>query len=87
MLATRDWIESSLNADTDVKPPDGVYVDGVQLTETLSLCHRSLQETGYGLVAAGRLTDLLRRVSVFGVALARLDIRQVSRCHDGGPVP
>ena len=32
-------------------------------------------------IAAGRLTDLLRRVSVFGVTLARIDIRQDAARH------
>ena len=40
------------------------------------LCHRSLEETGQGLIAAGRLTDLLRRAAAFGLTLARIDIRQ-----------
>ena len=33
------------------------------------------------LIAAGRLTDLLRRVAAFGVTLAPLDIRQDSARH------
>ena len=33
------------------------------------------------MIAAGRLTDLLRRVAVFGVTLARLDIRQEASRH------
>ncbi len=36
---------------------------------------------GMGLIAGGRLTDLLRRVSVFGVTLAPLDIRQDAARH------
>jgi phosphoenolpyruvate carboxylase len=45
------------------------------------LCHASLVECGHGLIAGGRLTDVLRRVAVFGVTLARLDIRQASDRH------
>ena len=37
--------------------------------------------TGDGVIADGRLTDLLRRVATFGVTLARLDIRQDSARH------
>ena len=39
---------------------------------------RSLYECGGGLIADGRLLDLLRRVSAFDLSLLKLDIRQVS---------
>jgi phosphoenolpyruvate carboxylase len=47
----------------------------------LLLCHRSLVATGNGLIAAGRLTDILRRVAAFGLVLAPLDVRQESARH------
>ena len=47
----------------------------------LRLCHRSLVATGNAIVAAGRLTDILRRVAVFGLTLAPLDIRQDAARH------
>jgi phosphoenolpyruvate carboxylase len=47
----------------------------------LLLCHRSLVATGNALIAAGRLTDILRRVSAFGLALAPLDLRQEAARH------
>ena len=37
--------------------------------------------TGNGVIAGGRLTDLLRRVTTFGVTLARLDLRQEAQRH------
>jgi phosphoenolpyruvate carboxylase len=81
MLATREWIEASLDADTDVIPREDVYVDSTPFVEALRLCHRSLDSSGHGLIAAGRLTDVLRRASAFGVTLARLDIRQDAGRH------
>jgi phosphoenolpyruvate carboxylase len=81
MLATRAWVEESLRADHGIAPGPDVYVDSIDLTEALRLCHRSLRETGHELVASGRLTDVLRRVSVFGVTLARLDVRQDAARH------
>jgi phosphoenolpyruvate carboxylase len=81
MLATRTWVETSLRSDGDVPPGPDVYVEATDFMAALSLCHRSLEETGQGLVAAGRLTDLLRRAAAFGVTLARLDIRQDSARH------
>ena len=47
----------------------------------LLLCHRSLVATGNGLIAAGRLTDILRRVAAFGLTLAPLDLRQDAARH------
>lgn len=38
---------------------------------------RSLYTCGSGNIADGRLLDLIRRVSCFGMCLMKLDIRQV----------
>jgi phosphoenolpyruvate carboxylase len=81
MLETRRWAEASLQADENVHPSGAVYIDETDLVAALTLCHRSLEETGQGLIAEGRLADLLRRVSVFGVTLARIDVRQDSARH------
>ena len=81
MRATRDWIETTLQGDEDVPVAPDVYLDSADLMADLRLCHRSLEATGHALIAAGRLTDLLRRVSVFDVTLARIDIRQDSARH------
>src|SRR5688572_13527811 len=92
MRTTRDWIERLLQVsgrsertgparDEGIVFPPEIYLDAGDLMADLSLCHRSLEETGHGLIASGRLTDLLRRVSVFGVRLAPLDIRQDAARH------
>src|SRR6185369_2407533 len=60
-----------------------VYVTAGDFAADLRVCHRSLESTGQGLIADGRLTDVLRRVAAFGVTLARLDIRQDSARHTG----
>jgi phosphoenolpyruvate carboxylase len=49
--------------------------------EPLLLCHRSLYATGNGIIADGRLTDVLRRLAAFGLTLVRLDIRQEAERH------
>jgi phosphoenolpyruvate carboxylase len=54
-----------------------------ELWDDLHLCHRSLEETGATVIAAGRLADLLRRVTAFGLTLVRLDIREDSGVHTG----
>jgi len=84
LLATRDSIEAAL------AQPDGWQNwggDGVSLTdrsellEPLLRCHRSLHDTGNGLIADGRLLDVIRRVHAFGLTLVRLDVRQDSSRH------
>jgi phosphoenolpyruvate carboxylase len=79
MAVTRDWIEEALQRDTP--PAADVYLDVAPLDAALRLCHESLNETGHGLIADGRLTDLRRRVATFGLTLARLDIRQEAGRH------
>ena len=49
--------------------------------EPLLLCHRSLYATGNGIIADGRLTDVLRRLAAFGLTLVRLDVRQEAERH------
>ncbi len=57
------------------------YLAAAELAEPLELCLRSLVATGNEVIAAGRLTDILRRVATFGVTLARLDLRQEAERH------
>ena len=45
------------------------------------LCYRSLHATGNGIVANGRLLDVLRRIAAFGLTLVRLDVRQEANRH------
>ena len=52
-----------------------------ELIEPLLLCYRSLHATGNGIIADGRLTDVLRRMAAFGVTLVRLDLRQEAERH------
>ena len=52
-----------------------------EFIEPLLLCHRSLHATGNGIIADGRLTDVLRRMAAFGLTLVRLDVRQEAERH------
>jgi phosphoenolpyruvate carboxylase len=70
------------------RPPDPggpvseeIYRSAEDLAEPLRLCHDSLYETGNGVLADGLLADTLRRLSCFGLTLARLDIRQEAQRH------
>jgi phosphoenolpyruvate carboxylase len=53
----------------------------LQFLEPLELCYRSLCDCGDKLIADGRLLDLMRQVSTFGLSLVKLDIRQESERH------
>ena len=63
-------------------------VNGVQpilekadLIKPLQIMYKSLNETGFGVVADGFLLDIIRRLSAFGVTLVPLDIREESTRH------
>jgi len=82
----RDRLGATLRqveAQLDGKPTDGAPIieSDRDLVEPLRLCHRSLTALGDGLIADGRLRDLLRRVAAFGTTLVRLDIRQHATRH------
>jgi phosphoenolpyruvate carboxylase len=81
LTATREWIEACLRVPDVLPHGADVYIGAEDLADTLRLCHRSLAATGHGLIADGRLTDMLRRVAAFGVTLARLDVRQDASRH------
>ncbi len=57
------------------------FLEVEQFAAPLLLCHRSLAATGNGLIASGRLADILRRVAAFGLTLAPLDLRQDAARH------
>ncbi|HVS33096.1 MAG TPA: phosphoenolpyruvate carboxylase [Thermoanaerobaculia bacterium] len=76
---TRDSIEELLErTDRIVCPP---LMQRSDVLEPLMTCWRSLHETGNGILAGGRLLDMIRRAHCFGTTLVRLDIRQDSARH------
>lgn len=76
---TIGWIEAQL--DGRRLPPGEAYLDYRELAEPLLDCYRSLHACGAGIVADGRLLDLLRRLACFRLTLMRLDIRQEAARH------
>lgn len=79
---TRRAVEEQLSTrppDRGAVPPDEVYRTAEDLARPLRLCYKSLHATGNGVIADGLLADTLRRLSCFGLTLARLDIRQEAR--------
>lgn len=79
LASTKKQMEDQLSG-RPFSTPDG-YETEQEFLEPLLLIHRSLYDTGAGMVADGRLTDLIRRVHAFGLALMKLDIRQEAERH------
>ncbi len=79
MERTREWARAWVHSDeTSVVDP---YLDPADVIEPLELIRQSLIEVGAEDVAQGELTDILRRLAVFGLTLARIDLRQESTRH------
>ncbi|MGE0447221.1 MAG: phosphoenolpyruvate carboxylase, partial [Vicinamibacterales bacterium] len=81
LTATRAWADASRRAGHELASSEPILRTREELAGPLRLCHDSLCATGHALIAGGRLTDLLRRIAVFGMTMARLDIRQESSRH------
>lgn len=76
---TRSWIEARLAGQ---KIDTGPVIDSDEdLRAPLLLAYDSLMACGMARIADGLLTDTIRRVSVFGCCLLRLDVRQESTQH------
>jgi phosphoenolpyruvate carboxylase len=60
---------------------DPIYTNPQELLQPLKVAFESLNACGAGAVAEGRLLDLIRRISCFGLTLMELDIRQEASRH------
>ena len=84
MEATIDHLGARIRGDAPREEGAGStrpFTHREELLDPLTLCYRSLHETGLGILAQGRLLDLLRRLACFGLNLVRLDIRQEAAKH------
>lgn len=81
LLKTRKRLELLLEDLPSDHDPWDYYETSDQLLEPLLLCYDSLQSCGSGVLADGRLADLIRRVATFGMVLMKLDLRQESGRH------
>ncbi|HUP45764.1 MAG TPA: phosphoenolpyruvate carboxylase [Thermoanaerobaculia bacterium] len=81
LAETRTSIETALVDDGGWRGWRSPFATSADLLEPLLACHRSLHETGNGLIADGRLVDVIRRAYTFGLVLVRLDIRQDAARH------
>ncbi len=76
---TRLWAEALMNGER--APELDIYLTTEELRADLMICYRSLCSIGAEIIAQGQLTDLLRRLSCFGLSLVRIDLRQESSRH------
>lgn len=81
LARTRTRLELQLDNCPCEQDPCDFYETSCQLLEPLLLCYDSLQSCGSGVIADGRLSDLIRRVATFGMGLMKLDLRQESGRH------
>ncbi|XP_017971375.1 PREDICTED: phosphoenolpyruvate carboxylase 4 isoform X2 [Theobroma cacao] len=81
LMKTRRRLELLLEDLPCEYDPWDYYETTDQLLEPLLLCYESLQSCGAGILADGRLADLIRRVVAFGMVLMKLDLRQESGRH------
>ena len=79
LKATKQVIDARLAGEVASNPDE--LTEKREMEEPLALCDRSLREVGLGVLANGRLRDLLRRLSCFGLTLVKLDIRQEAARH------
>ena len=75
-----DSYSSNKEASRITAPKSGLYTKQA-LMEPLLLCYNSLIACGDELIAEGRLTDIIRKLNVFGLTIFRLDIRQEADRH------
>ena len=75
----RQGIEDTLNGESPA--PGTLAFSAADLWDPLYRCYQSLTDSGMGIIANGRLLDLLRRVRCFGVHLVQHDIRQDAGRH------
>eukprot|EP00803_Ostreobium_quekettii_P004722 evm.model.scf_1239.2 EVM.evm.TU.scf_1239.2 scf_1239:18112-24821(+) len=78
---TKKHMEDVLSGQKPDDDEGGWYDNPEELAHPLKACYRSLWETGAGIIADGRLLDIIRRVYCFGTTLMKLDVRQESTRH------
>jgi phosphoenolpyruvate carboxylase len=78
-LKTMEWrLERSRDIQTLEQAPAGSYRVSAELSADLELIRESLLANGGERIIAGELQDWLWQTSVFGLHIARLDVRQES---------
>ncbi|KAA3625947.1 MAG: phosphoenolpyruvate carboxylase [Proteobacteria bacterium] len=83
VLARLDATRAALESGEEPLPDaEEIFATTDSLLQPLLAIHKSLEDCGDGVIADGRLTDIIRRLHCFGLNLMRLDIRQEATRHD-----
>jgi len=80
MTRTREHAQAIIAGEPPAVSSD-IYREADELRADLMVLWRSLESVGAGVVARGRLLDILRRVTCFGLTLVTLDVRQEAARH------
>jgi phosphoenolpyruvate carboxylase len=73
---------TAMHRNIDAITDDEIYLSKADFLNDLMVIYRSLQSTGNAVAADGRLTDIIRNLSAFGLTLIPLDVRQESDRHE-----
>ncbi|KAL7437981.1 hypothetical protein ACHAXM_005931 [Skeletonema potamos] len=76
-IASTEHASGAFKGWEDVQP----IIKAAELMAPLKVIYNSLVETGFELVADGLVSDIIRRIAVFGMTLVPLDIREESTRH------
>jgi len=78
---TEDYLASIIHIRTPPPLPENVIRSITQIKDPLLAIYDSLVASGDAIIANGKLKDVLRRITCFGLSLVKLDIRQESDRH------
>jgi len=84
---TQTWAEEELQkvqegSSGSSMSTNDIYLSKQELMDEFLTIKRSLEELGDGFAAEGKLVDLMRNLSAFGLTLIPLDVRQESDRHE-----
>lgn len=81
MAGVKELRQKTVVDETDGWQEVEPFRSSSELMEPLRIMYDSLVETGFSLIADGKLVDIMRRLAVFGLSLVPLDIREESTKH------
>ena len=82
-LAIVDWrLHASGQLRPSAPPPAGAYSSSSELADDVRIIQRSLSGAHNDVLVQGEIQRWLDQIEVFGLHLARLDVRQDARYHE-----
>ena len=82
-LAVVDWrLHASGQMRPSAPPPPGAYGSSSELADDVRIIQRSLSGAHNDVLVQGEIQRWVDQIQVFGLQLARLDVRQDARCYE-----